>query len=93
MGNVGMTPRDIVNKMTRRDKNVTITFFSGIVIGIFAHLYMYMNKLPNADDVGAIFNYGQGARVGRWFSELLGDLIGRVLGNYSMPFFNGIVFL
>lgn len=72
---------------------IKLTFLSAVVTGLMAHIYMMTNKLPNADEVGHINSYGQGIRVGRWFLEILGELADTLVGNYSMPFFNGFLFI
>lgn len=89
--NSDCSPQSLAQKLFCQPMNITVTFISAIITGIIAHLYMFVNKLPNVDDVGAITEYGQGARVGRWFLEVLGETTAELLGNYSMPLFNGIM--
>ncbi len=68
-------------------------FFTCLFIGILAHGYMLTNKLPNIDDYISMFHYGGGYTSGRWFLALLGNLLFRLDGNYSLPFFNGSIFI
>lgn len=87
------TPENIMKRVANQSKSIKMTFISAIITGVFAHLFMLTNKLPNADDVGAMNAYGQGARIGRWFLEILGEAVDRFFGNYSMPLFNGIALI
>lgn len=68
-------------------------FFTCLFIGILTHGYMMTNKLPNIDDYISMFHYGGGYTSGRWFLALLGNLLFRLDGNYSLPFFNGSIFI
>lgn len=86
-------PQNILYQIIRQPRNIVATFIAAMSVGLFAHLYMLTNKLPNADDVGAMNAYGQGARVGRWFLEIMGEFVGKFVENYSMPLFNGLVLI
>ncbi len=68
-------------------------FFTSLFIGILSHGYMLTNKLPNIDDYISMFHYGGGYTSGRWFLALMGNLLFRIDGNYSLPFFNGSIFI
>ncbi|MBQ7359966.1 MAG: glucosyltransferase domain-containing protein [Lachnospiraceae bacterium] len=73
-----------------KEKDVLI---AGTIVGILAHIYMMTNKLPNIDDYISIFHYGSGYASGRWLLALIGNSLFRIDGTYSMPFFNGVVFV
>lgn len=70
-------------------KVVLITFFCGIVI----HLFSLVNVLHNYDDISVQSGYGVGILSGRWVLTVLGDFIGKIWGNYNLPYVNGIVFI
>lgn len=87
------SPEEILRRLVSVSGSARTVFASAMLTGIAAHFYLFANKLPNADDVGHINAYGQGARVGRWFLELMGEIVAWLTGNYSMPFFNGMLCL
>ena len=66
-----------------------VPFFSSLIFGLIAHMFVITNKLPNHDDV--IYLFGKGATVssGRWGLELLRH----VIPDYSMPWLHGITSL
>lgn len=66
-----------------------LPFFSSLIFGLIAHMFVITNKLPNHDDV--IYLFGKGATVssGRWGLELLRQ----VIPDYSMPWLHGITSL
>lgn len=67
--------------------------FSALFLGMLAHLYMMTNKLPNIDDYISMFHYGAGYTSGRWLLALCGNFMFRIDGNYSLPLFNGFLFV
>ena len=72
------------------EKDVLI---AGIIVGILSHIYMMTNKLPNIDDYISLFHYGSGYASGRWFLALLGNFMFKIDGTYSLPFFNGFIYI
>lgn len=74
-------------------KNARNAFCSSIVFGLIAHLYMFTNKLPNYDDLTGLRAYGASRVLGRWFLWMLGEVRERLLGNYSMPWLNGMFYI
>lgn len=74
----------------KSEKNILLTT---ILIGLLTHGYMLTNKLPNNDDYISIFHYGQGYASGRWFLSLMGNFLFRIDGTYSLPYFNGCLFV
>lgn len=64
-----------------------LPFFSSLIFGLIAHMFMLTNKLPNHDDVAYLFGKGETVLSGRWGLELLRQ----VIPDYSMPWLHGIV--
>lgn len=67
-------------------------FASAIIFGMIAHFYMFMNKLPNYDDM-ALNGFGATFRLGRWFLWVLGAAAYHLDFVYSLPWMNGLVTL
>lgn len=89
-----MTPEEFVNYFRKKHINnsTKITFLSSIIFGFFSHGYMLTNKLPNYDDVsGLAHTYGTGIASGRWMLSALGNFVKIIMGNFSLPWFNGIL--
>ncbi|MCD8039734.1 MAG: glucosyltransferase domain-containing protein [Lachnospiraceae bacterium] len=69
-----------------------LAFISAMASGIVAHMYMFMNKLPNHDDLG-INNFGSTFRNGRWFLWVVGSVAYHLDLVFSLPWVNGLVTL
>lgn len=54
-------------------------------MGLFVHLYMLTNKLPNHDEFELLFYPLQMARSGRWFLQYPA----KISSSWSMPWVNG----
>ena len=67
-------------------------FLAAVFFGIAAHLYMFMNKLPNYDDMG-INGFGATFRLGRWFLWFLAATAYHLDFVYSLPWVNGFITL
>ena len=67
-----------------------VTMKAAVVCGLIAHLFALTNIVQNGDNV-IVNGYGAGIISGRWFLSVLGDFVGKVWGNYNLPFFNGIL--
>lgn len=82
--------------MDRTWKNISlqskIAFISTVIWGLVAHLYMFMNKLPNYDDI-ALNGFGATFRLGRWFLWIVGAIAYHLELVYSLPWVNGLVSL
>lgn len=65
---------------------------SAFIFGMVAHLYMFMNKLPNYDDM-VLNGFGATFRLGRWFLWVLGAAAYHLDFVYSLPWINGLVTL
>lgn len=60
--------------------------------GLLAYGFMMTNILNNHDNIsGTPGGYGMGISSGRWFLTVLGDLVEKYWGNYTLPLFNGII--
>ena len=60
---VDATIQSIYSKISRPFRTA---FMAAVIFAIIAHLYMFMNKLPNYDDMG-LNGFGATFRLGRWF--------------------------
>lgn len=65
---------------------IKIPFISSICAGLLAHGFAFTNKLPNADELWALFTKGATTTSGRWALELTKY----IFPNYSMPWIYGI---
>ncbi len=61
-------------------------FWGVWLAGLFAHGYMFANKLPNHDDVQSFWGKGAGMSLGRWGLSL----VGRLDGSFSAPWMLGL---
>lgn len=89
-----MYPDEIITQFRQKYVNGQIksTFISAILVGLLSHGYMLANKLPNYDDIACMINnYGTGIESGRWMLSVLGTIVRKTIGNYSIPWFNGII--
>lgn len=69
-------------------------FLSVFCAGLLAHGFIITNILNNYDNITYTSGgYGAGLRSGRWFLEILGDTIEKIWGNYTLPLFNGCLFI
>lgn len=73
-------------------KSFKTAFTAAMIFGLIAHLYMFMNKLPNYDDMG-LNGFGATFRLGRWFLWVLGAVAYHLDFVYSLPWVNGLVTL
>lgn len=83
------SPIYVYHKLINCPKHLKITFISSFIFGLLSHMYIMTNFSPNADVCSAYFGYGAGYTSGRWGLSLLGDFIGTLFGNYSLPWLNG----
>ncbi len=66
-----------------------VPLWTGLIVGLLAHMYMFMNKIPNLDDIFNLFSLGAGASSGRWGISLLEKIFPPV----SIPWINGLAAL
>lgn len=82
------TPEHCLEKLRKRiPKYIQVTFIAAVVLGIATHLYMFVNKLPNHDDIGHLFSFDYGTASGRW----LLPVIARIDGHFSIPWIIGMI--
>ena len=80
-------------------KNISVkpnqksAFISVLIWGMFANIYMFTNKISFHDDMGALFGVGTTYASGRWLLGILGDLVKKFYGNYSLPVLGGFLSL
>ena len=86
-----MTPEQFWDSAKQQLYRHRATLVSSMLWGALAHMYMMANKLPNHDDITSMRGYGTGYPSGRWFLALMGDAVKNMLGNYSLPWFNGLL--
>ena len=89
-----MLPDEVLTRFYREKVNrqEKITFFSSLVFGFAAHLFMLVNKLPNYDDIHCLLDdYGSGIEVGRWMLFILGNIVRKTIGSVSIPWLNGLI--
>lgn len=68
-----------------------ITFFTTLAAGLLAHLYMFVNKLPNYDDVRTLDGFGGSGGSGRWGLAQIGNVVTDLGLMFSLPLFNGLM--
>ncbi len=83
---VDATIQSIYSKISRPFRTA---FMAAVIFAIIAHLYMFMNKLPNYDDMG-LNGFGATFRLGRWFLWVLGATAYHLDFVYSLPWVNGL---
>lgn len=70
-----------------------IAFISAMTVGLFAHIYMFTNKLPNFDDLIGVDNFGVTFKNGRWFLWVVGAIAYHLDLVFSLPWVNGMITL
>jgi len=74
-------------------KRIKYTFVMTFLIGLIAHGFAFVNKIPNNDDLYNIRAYGATLGHGRWFQSFLGPVMSKFGGNYTNPWILGLVTL
>lgn len=83
-----MGPNDIIKKLWNKiPGEIKITFFSAIIIGLMAHMFMITNKLPNHDETLAVQSLFWTKSSGRWF---LG-FAHLISSTFSLPWVKGVL--
>lgn len=84
--------RDIAGRVTKPER---AAFCGALSAGLLTHLYVFVNKLYNYDELVATpGGFGVAAQNNRWFLELMGRAASHFMGgSYSLPFWNGILTL
>lgn len=90
MFNIKPIEQVIQNRVKKISIPFKTAFTSGIIVGLLAHLYMFMNKFPNYDDM-TINSFGASLKLGRWFLWVLGAIAYHLDFVYSIPWINGFL--
>ncbi|MCR5477564.1 MAG: glucosyltransferase domain-containing protein [Lachnospiraceae bacterium] len=75
------------------NRRTLVLFLTVFGAGFVCHGYELFDKRPNYDEFISMFHYGGGYQLGRWFLSLLGNLVFRISGCYSLPWLGGLLFL
>ncbi|SMB80889.1 Glucosyl transferase GtrII [Desulfonispora thiosulfatigenes DSM 11270] len=79
----------IKNKFQNISHRFRLAFFSALIFGFITHIFMFVNKLPNGDDLESMYRNYSMITSGRWF-----DKVAMALSSYySMPWVTGVVAL
>lgn len=79
-------PDHLLSRLKRIPRPHWYAFAGAWLAGLFAHGYMFANKLPNHDDVQSFLTKGVEINLGRWG---LG-VVGKLDGSYSAPWMLGL---
>lgn len=71
----------------RIDGNYRLAFILALIFGAMTHLYMFVNKLPNGDDLESMYRNYDMTSSGRWFDQIAMSLSSW----YSIPWTTGVV--
>ena len=85
----GWTPEAIVDRLKKIPRRQWWAFAGVWLAGLFAHGYMFANKLPNPDDLISLWGKGATYESGRWALPVLG----MVDGSFSSPWMLGLLSL
>lgn len=66
-----------------------LAFGSTFVFGLITHIYMFVNKLPNGDDLESMYRNYHMTSSGRWFDQIATSLSSW----YGIPWTTGLVAL
>lgn len=85
---------EIIKRVKSIEIQYYVAFCATIILGLFAHLYQFTNKLFNYDELGQTpAGFGAGIELGRWGLQLVGDTVGLFFRTYSLPMINGMITL
>ncbi len=74
------------DKAAQKIRYMALPFFSTLLLGLAAHMYMLTNKISFGEDITSIFNKAATVVSGRWGLEL----VQWMMPDISMPWFNGL---
>lgn len=79
----------LIEKWDRLEHQYKIAFFAALLLGLFAHMYMIVNKLPNHDYVYNIHSdqFYWPLSLGRWFLHITTG----VSSCFILPWVNGVL--
>lgn len=83
-------PEKLLPALARRiTSQYWLAFGSTFVVGLITHIYMFVNKLPNGDDLESMYRNYHMTSSGRWFDQIAMSLSSW----YSIPWTTGLVAL
>lgn len=72
----------------------SVAMIATFVFGIVVHLFGLLNTMHNHDDINnQPTGFGTGVESGRWLLTILGKTVQRITGNYTLTWFNGVLFI
>lgn len=79
----------LIEKWKKLERQYKIAFFAALLFGLFAHMYVIVNKLPNHDYVYNIHTdqFQWPLSLGRWFLEVVTG----ISSHFILPWVNGIL--
>lgn len=79
----------LIEKWNRLERQYKLAFFTALLFGLFAHMYMIVNKLPNHDYVYNIHNdqFSWPLSLGRWFLHITTGMS----SYFILPWVNGLL--
>ena len=84
-----MNNNDLCSRAAQKAKYMALPFFSTLLLGLAAHMFMLTNKISFGGDVSAVFEKGATFISGRWGLTL----VQWIMPDISMPWYNGFVSL
>lgn len=79
----------LIEKWNQLERQYKIAFFAALFVGLFAHMYMLVNKLPDHDYVYNIHNdqFSWPLSLGRWFLHITTG----ISSYFILPWVNGLL--
>lgn len=79
----------LIEKWNKLERQYKTAFFAALLIGLFAHMYMIVNKLPNHDYVYNVHTdqFTWPLSLGRWFVNITTG----ISSYFILPWVNGIL--
>lgn len=79
----------LIEKWNKLERQYKLAFFAALLIGLFAHMYMIVNKLPNHDYIYNIYNdqFAWPLSLGRWFLHITTG----ISSYFILPWVNGVL--
>ncbi|MCM1103119.1 MAG: glucosyltransferase domain-containing protein [Clostridium sp.] len=78
-----------IEKWKNLERQYKVAFFAALLIGLFTHMYMIVNKLPNHDYIYNIHSdqFEWPLSLGRWFLQIITG----VSSYFILPWINGVL--
>lgn len=79
----------LIEKWNKLERQYKLAFLAALLIGLFAHMYMIVNKLPNHDYVYNIHadQFAWPLSLGRWFLHITTG----ISSYFILPWVNGVL--